>query len=139
MNININEIGIGNSISANLYGAVNGSASFSGVILSHLTSDGLPSNSTAPTDHVNIYRDLPQTVKDEIFDDYMSYSYYMVKLADDNIIYIGAPWMIAGTVVKTIVTTAVINLDEFDDIDGNAVTALLRENGYKVSSIIINT
>lgn len=138
MAILVTDLKINDVVSLTLYGLVNGSATVTGTIVSVVSSQGLPPGNNAGVNHTNIYRDLPQTVKDVTLDDYTSYQYMGIKLANGGIIYIGMPWVIQGSITITVVRTAIITIADFRDADAVAVSNLLKANGYTVSSTSIS-
>lgn len=136
-NISLAEISIGDNINFTLYGAVNGKVEFSGKVISRLSSDGIPNTSTVPTDHVNIYRDLPLEVQEGIEDDYTSYNYVAVKTTD-GVFYIGEPWLVVSTLTLDNINTATITLTGFRDSDAVPLRQLLTAQGYTVDKIKVS-
>ena len=123
----------GDNITATLYSAVNGAGQINGKVLGVVHSQGVPPTSTAPTDHVNVYRDMSPIVQATIEDDWRSYNYIMLENADGGIVYIGTPWIVSGSLLRSDTRTATLILENFPDVDIENVRSLLAANGYVVS------
>jgi hypothetical protein len=132
----LDEIKIKDNLTFTLYGAVGGTATISGVVISRLSADGVPNTASAPSDHVNLYRDLPQEIKDTIEDDWTSYNYLSIK-TNTGVVYIGEPWIVLGTLFRDDIGTATVTLLNFRDSDATPLRLLLEANGYVVSKIKI--
>lgn len=134
--ITTEEVKVKDNLRFAIYGTVNGSAEISGIVIAKLSALAVPNTSSAPTDHVNIYRDIPEWVKDTIENDWQSYNYIALKTVD-SIVYIGEPWIISGTLYRDDIVTANVVIDSFRDSDSSALRFLLESNGYSVKKITV--
>lgn len=132
--IAIDDVKVKDNLTFSMYGIVNGTSEISGVVISRMSAIAVPPTSSAPTDHVNIYRDLPQEIKDVIEDDWQSYNYIAIKRETD-VLYIGEPWIVLGTLFRDDISLAVITLNGFRDSDVVPLRTLLESNGYSVKKI----
>jgi hypothetical protein len=135
--ISLENLKIGDNIMFTTYGPVAGKVEFAGKVIGLSTAEWLPVTTTAPTDHVNIYRDLPTEVQEYVEDNYSSYNYIAVKTID-GVFYIGEPWIVLGTLVLDNPATATVTVSDYRESDTNLLTQLLLSNGFKVTKVIVN-
>ncbi len=124
----------GDYVEVTTYGQINGKSTFKGKLVGRGTADYLQSTTTAPVDHVNIYRELPAEVKNTIENKWDSYPYITI-MTDSGLVNLGEPWIIPTTVYRVVSGTVVIELDKFNDADLGRVRSLLEINGYQIKTI----
>lgn len=119
------------------YALIGDRKSFTGIVLGVISSAAVPTTANASTNHTNQWPSIPDDVKDKVEDDYRSYDYLILKLEDESIMYLGLAWIDSASVSEITVRSAVVNLTNFNDANGKAVTEKLRLAGYTVTSVVI--
>ena len=131
----ITDISIGDDIQCSLYSEVNGSTSIVGKVAGIIIPSALPVDSTAPADHINIYPALPDSVKSKYDNDYRSYNYLAILAVDGHTSYIGLPWIVEASLIRSDLTYGTVTLANFRDVDAASIKALLQANGYVVVDV----
>jgi len=124
----------GDYVSFSTYYPIRGISNFVGKVRATLSSEYLAPTSTAPTDHVNVYRTLPESIKLLTKDDWESYDYAAIALPDGNVVHIGIPWIVEASLSLNSTRFLDVHIGPFSDADELAVINLLTLAGYPVLS-----
>lgn len=135
--LSLNEITVGKTIKATLYGPINGVTTLTGKVVSVLSYEGVPPWAGVNTHHANIYPELPESVRAIYDNDPTSYTYIAVKNGD-TVHYIGLPWIVESALYLETAPSVTVTLTDFTDVDTSALKHLLTENGYSVSTVVVN-
>lgn len=108
-----------------------------GLIIGISKGISLRDSQTASVNHLNIYETLPSNIKQLVPNDYTKYNYLVIKLANNEIVEIGMPWIEESSIVIYQSTNAIITIPSCDQIALNKIITFINSLGFtNVQSVI---
>ncbi|QAX96065.1 hypothetical protein [Vibrio phage vB_VmeM-Yong XC32] len=133
----INDLVTGGQHRFTIYGSISGRKQFEGTIAAIIGGQFVPQTSNADTNHINIYPTLSEDRKARFLDDYASYDYVQLALADGSMVYIGLPWIIDNTIESLGDTRLDVQIKNFDEGDYDKFRLWVNQGGWEISSMAI--
>ena len=112
--VQVKDLVLGDILSFNLYGggAVNNVAN--GKLVAITGGDVLRDPTLAAVNHANVYPSIPENLVSPVPNDFSLYNYLTIKLANDDIVEIGVPWVITDSLLRQTRHVVKVTLTDFD-------------------------
>ena len=128
---------VGNKYTVTTFGLVGDALTFTGTVAGVVSHHIVPATANANINHLNIWPNIPDSIKASIENDYRTYQYLILILGDGTPIYLGLAWIEPTTLNAVINRSCTIVLTEFQDANKARVSDVLRLAGYTVASATI--
>ncbi len=127
---------IGDKVRFSTHGIVDDVKQFEGEIVGFIGGSYHPNKALALTQHSNIYPKLPADVKAVTQNDFKSYNYVVLALADSTQRLIGTPWVVDASIEDVVERIATITV-RTQAADGTRLRRILEQAGEDVVAVIL--
>lgn len=136
----ISEIKNDMHVQFNVYGSMGGRTTVSGTVEGIVKGHRVPALNEMRAYHASIYQLLPEEIKAVTPNDWLKYEYVMIALANNELIYVGVPWIIESTLEQ--VTMQGINIQgtgwDKTKLSEEDIRIFFAQHGVRVTSILSN-